>query len=66
MGTAIIKEKSAAAFLDTPTKRAPPIVDPLRENPGHKDKNWKKPIRVACFTVILSTSWTRYSSRPLI
>ena len=38
-GTAIIKEKSAAAFLDTPTKRLPAIVLPLLENPGHRERH---------------------------
>ena len=44
MGRAMMKVKSAPAFRFTPTSRAPPMVDPLRENPGHRDRNWKKPI----------------------
>ena len=36
---AVIKEKSAAAFLDTPTKRLPAIVLPLLENPGHRERH---------------------------
>lgn len=35
-GTAIIKVKSAAAFLDMPSSRLPAIVLPLLENPGQR------------------------------
>ena len=40
----MIKEKSAAAFLEIPNNRPPAMVLPLRENPGHKEKHWNKPI----------------------
>ena len=57
-GTAIIKVKSAAAFLDMPSSRLPAIVLPLLENPGQRERHWKNPIFSACLDVIRSTSVT--------
>lgn len=39
IGTAIIKVKSAAARWLIPIRTPPEIVEPERENPGHRDKH---------------------------
>src|SRR5699024_124086 len=44
IGTAKIKEYSAAAFLPTPINNPPEIVAPEREKPGNNAKHWNSPI----------------------
>ncbi|MPM24803.1 hypothetical protein SDC9_71288 [bioreactor metagenome] len=60
-GTAIIKEYSAAALRVRPIRRPPPMVEPEREKPGHKERIWNAPTSTACLIDILSTSSSKYS-----
>ena len=50
-GAAMMKEKSAAAFLESPRRRPPAMVEPERENPGQRERTWKIPTSVASLTV---------------